>query len=108
MPTDSGPAEVNSLRRSFFYKRNMRSRWFVDTADDGACDRELYQVANDPTAEDLGCQRLYRESDQVSAGIDQRDQNRQRRARAWSARRHKTRANQREEECHHYVAKNER
>src|SRR5580704_1779760 len=76
--------EANPLRRTFLYKRSMRRRWLVDRADECACNRELDQVAHNPAAEDLGRQRLYRKSDQVSAGIYQRYQNRERRARAWA------------------------
>src|SRR5213592_233403 len=76
---------ANPLRRAFLYKRSMRRRWLVDRADDCACNRELDQVAHKPAAENLGRQRLYRKSDQVSAGIYQRYQNRQRRAGAWAA-----------------------
>src|SRR5205823_3669426 len=81
---------ANPLRRAFLYKRSMRRRWLVDRADDCASNRELNQVANNPTAEDLGRQGLYRESDQVSSGIYQRYKNRQRRAGAWATPRDKT------------------
>src|SRR5207247_5071180 len=52
----------------------------VDRADHCAGNRELDQVTGNPAAEDLGRQRLYRESDQVSAGIYQRYQDSEHRA----------------------------
>src|ERR1700730_9894226 len=89
-PIELRRGEANPLRGAFLCKRSMRRRCVVDRADDRACNCELDQVANTPAAEDLGRQRLYRESDQISAGIYQRDQNRQRRARAWATRGDKT------------------
>src|SRR5204863_7506037 len=89
-PIKLGRAKPNPLRRAFLYKRSMRRRWLVDRADDCARNRELNQVAHDPTAKDLGRQRLYRKSDQVSSRIYQRYQNRQRRAGAWATSRDKT------------------
>jgi hypothetical protein len=92
-PIELRRREANPLRRAFLYKRSMRRGWLVDRADDCARNRELDQVAHNPAAEDLGRQRLYRKSNQISADIYQRYQNRERRARAWATTMDKTRTN---------------
>src|SRR5207237_8260742 len=69
---------ANPLRRAFLYKRSMRRRWLVDRADNCASNRELNQVADNPTAAEHGRRGLYVESDPVSSAIDQRNTNRKR------------------------------
>jgi hypothetical protein len=59
---------------TFFDKGNVRLRWFVNRADDCTCNRVFDYAANDPAAQNLGCQRHYGKVDHVHAGINQRCQ----------------------------------
>ena len=62
------PQKLATIASDIVLSRAGRSR-FIYRADHGAGNRELDQVAGDPAAENLGRQRLYRESNQVSATI---------------------------------------
>src|SRR6476469_583817 len=51
--------------RPLLYIHKVRSRWFVDRADDCACDCELDYRAGDPAAKDFERQWLDCERDQM-------------------------------------------
>ena len=57
------PVVMSRSARPLFYIHNMLSRWFVDGADDRACDCELDHSAGDPAEKDFERQWLDRERD---------------------------------------------
>jgi len=79
----------------------------IDHANNCTGNRELDQVARDPTAKDLCRQRLYCERDQVGAGINQRHQDSQLRAPGRAPRRYETGTKHSQKERHDDMTQNQ-
>jgi hypothetical protein len=79
---------------------------FVNRAEDCTSNREHQDVASDPATEHFCCYRLHRISDEVVAGVNQRDQKSKAGARPDAATA-MTRVKHRQEECHYDMAKDQ-